>query len=797
MQAGSCRHDALPSLTQLGKHLLTRSDLARLSVPAARILSWLANGWLDQIGALPDGRPGGDPVFTVQTRELRHELAARLVTIGKTSVVFTPLRVRSLLLRAMLTERMPQLEQERASAGGEDAAHTPPIELANHLEYSDLGVVLQEAIDELGLGVDSVQRIAEEEAALEAAEANEMASSEADAASGFSDATTTADEDPMLPDEEDEEDSEGIYFDSEALVDELDSWAGDPTPEEARDEPELQPAQESQVAQEDPQPEVVQEQAPTEPAAESAPRVAPQAPARDEVEESFAPTAAELDALREALASSLADYRNADMAFGQEDATVELPTQNDFADSIERLSATLQEVQMLANEAAALGDALSAEDAEPARREVHAPRAETLAELSMLDEPGASDTAPEAEAEDEPATPEEDEPTLEALRTVADSIFDQLTMLDEPKSIGAKGTSGERSGHAEEDGGGEPPDMDVPVEETMVELEALDPRDVLPELEPSVRTEEEEAAMTSEDEPTDGADLDEAGVVAAAIGEESREAEAAEAPEPAAVDAGSNGAEGEPAPDVVADTAEAVPAAADAESAVAAATDEHEAAPRPTIDSALSAVLGDEAAAADAGDLEVEAETGEDEEAVAEAPEEAEAEAEPTVEVAPVAAAAVPTAAAMPALEVQTFLTDLRESLVELARQPAPPAPPATDLAPLVTAVREGFERSSQELSQTNVAIGSLVSCVGDLGKRLNHRIAAAPGGSAPAALALPANAAIEGNRSTWVLLSVTLLIMCWSAVLWWKTGDVRLSVGTLLGANAVACCLLVGRGNR
>ncbi len=748
--------DAHPSLTQLGKHLLTRSDLARLSVPAARILSWLANGWLDQIGALPDGRSGGDPVFTVQTRELRHELASRLATIGKTSVVFTPLRVRSLLLRAMLSERMPQWEEGRATNTADEVEHEPPIELANHLEYSELGVVLQEAIEELSLGTDSVQRIAEEEAALEAAEVGAMTSSEAssgeaDPAEPPTDDTTTDDNNEMLPQEEDEEDAAGIYFDSDALVDELESWAGDAAPE-------------VDAAARDPMPEETLNEPQAEPDAPTTQPVSGPRQDGDNVEQSFAPTAAELDALREALATSLADYRNADLAFGQEDIAVELPTQDDFADSIERLSATLHEVQMLANEAAALGDALTAEDPTPKRREVHAPRAETLAGLSMLDdpaEPGAAHGGEEATAETE-----QHEPTLEALRTAADSIFDQLTMLDEPKSDGPKssaaardeiGPDGAASGHA---------GADVPVEETMVELEALDPRDVLPELEPSEKPEGEEAAMTTEDEPTDGHDLEPARAVAEANAEEVAVPDAAEESLPAPVDSEQ------------VDTGQV-----DAEQIHANAIDD----PAGEVDEATAV---DTAAAAD---IDVAPRSDALAEPVVEPTPEAEPETaapvEPTVEMTPVAATA------MPALEVQTFLTELRESLVELARQPVPPAPPATDFAPLVTAVREGFERSHQELSQTNVAIGSLVSCVGDLGKRLSHRLTAAPAGAVQAALALPHSAAATSSRSTWVLLSVCLLIMCWSAVLWWKTGDVRLSVGTLLGANAVACCLLVGRG--
>ncbi|MBM4063890.1 MAG: hypothetical protein FJ265_22755, partial [Planctomycetes bacterium] len=90
------------SATTLSQHLLTRSDLAKLGVRASRVLTWLAKGWIDQIATLPPTDAQGDPVFAVLSRELRDELAGRLRDLGKDTVVFSPLRIRSLLVRAML-----------------------------------------------------------------------------------------------------------------------------------------------------------------------------------------------------------------------------------------------------------------------------------------------------------------------------------------------------------------------------------------------------------------------------------------------------------------------------------------------------------------------------------------------------------------------------------------------------------------------------------------------------------------------------------------------------------------------
>lgn len=88
-----------PSLAQ---HLLTRSDLAQLEIPAARVVHWLSKGWLEQVAALPVEHGVPDPVFAVLDDTLRDELSSRLVELGKAEVVFSPLRVRSVLLRSLV-----------------------------------------------------------------------------------------------------------------------------------------------------------------------------------------------------------------------------------------------------------------------------------------------------------------------------------------------------------------------------------------------------------------------------------------------------------------------------------------------------------------------------------------------------------------------------------------------------------------------------------------------------------------------------------------------------------------------
>ncbi|MEO6596371.1 MAG: hypothetical protein ABIP94_16600 [Planctomycetota bacterium] len=192
--------------TSLQQHLLTRSDLARLEVPAATILSWLANGWLEQVGRIPDDDIEGDPVFTVLDENLRQELATRLETIGKPAVVLTPLRVRSFLMRALLGH-----SRKRSEHGLLPAAPAPTTDpVVQHLQETDLVSVLQEAAADLEADVEAMLQLAQEEAELEATQPT-----------GTSD--WAADGDSL---QDDLEESAGApdWFDTADLATELDVW---------------------------------------------------------------------------------------------------------------------------------------------------------------------------------------------------------------------------------------------------------------------------------------------------------------------------------------------------------------------------------------------------------------------------------------------------------------------------------------------------------------------------------------------------------------------------------------------
>jgi hypothetical protein len=125
---------------------------------------------------------------------------------------------------------------------------------------------------------------------------------------------------------------------------------------------------------------------------------------------------------------------------------------------------------------------------------------------------------------------------------------------------------------------------------------------------------------------------------------------------------------------------------------------------------------------------------------------------------------------------VESFLGELRGTLVEIVQRPQAPA---VDLQPIVAAV-------------------------GEFGLRVEHGVAvgvhAALSGHqhpqpAPVSAPMPVHYVPQRIGRTGLLLSaVALLLLCWGAVLWFKTGNAELALGTVIGANLVGCCLLAGR---
>ena len=180
---------------------------------------------------------------------------------------------------------------------------------------------------------------------------------------------------------------------------------------------------------------------------------------------------------------------------------------------------------------------------------------------------------------------------------------------------------------------------------------------------------------------------------------------------------------------------------------------------------------------------------------------------------------------------VESFLGELQKSMLALALRPEPVTPPpapsqptiAFDVAPLVTAMQAGLERSAQANAAVQAALTSLGERVTGVGERL---AAVAEGASGigthvehgmqsldktlqalqssvalrePAKVDRVAPSIVVGNsdRMPTVLVAVAALVIAWSAVFWMKLGSPRLAIATLVGANLVSCCLLAGRHRR
>ena len=151
---------------------------------------------------------------------------------------------------------------------------------------------------------------------------------------------------------------------------------------------------------------------------------------------------------------------------------------------------------------------------------------------------------------------------------------------------------------------------------------------------------------------------------------------------------------------------------------------------------------------------------------------------------------------------MQDFLGELKSALVEMAQRPQQVA---VDVEPLVQALQAGFDRSAEQASQTSTAVASLSEHMTQFGRTIeggvNKSIAsmmrqpATPPGPAPLAAA-PQFVERASNQAV-VLGAVAIAVLGWSILFWIKTGSPRLALGTLIGANAIACCLLLTRRNR
>lgn len=208
-----------------------------MGVPAGEILGWLAEGDIEQVGALA-GNDGEDPVFTVAPR-LRDALSDRLARIGKTAVVLSPLRVRSFLLRSLLHGAHPPLDTGSELPIQQVASEVPVEALAQHLLTTDLAQVLHEAAADLDTDVAALLQLAQEEAQLELAKAiEETAAARGAEPPGYVDAPST-DEDHAAESEE--------CFDVDDLRELLGDFEDEPEPAKEPDEAKFERADDDAI----------------------------------------------------------------------------------------------------------------------------------------------------------------------------------------------------------------------------------------------------------------------------------------------------------------------------------------------------------------------------------------------------------------------------------------------------------------------------------------------------------------------------------------------------------------------
>ncbi|MEZ6036837.1 MAG: hypothetical protein R3F29_05120 [Planctomycetota bacterium] len=778
--------------SQLGHHLLTRSDLAAMAIRATEVFRWLADGAIEQVGDLPRAAREPDPVFAVNNAALRAELVARLAAIGKSPVVLTPLGVRSFLLRTLLLGRNtgdgPESEHAArelvaaldpgADAPPPDAATPTPIvegvdaDVVAHLLETDLAAVLQDALQEVAPDVEAMLQLAAEIAAAESAVTAREPWAGPD--EDLADESDTAPDEPTStePDEpevdfdfgdldEDEDEELDACFDLDELT-KLEAAV-----HAAADEPE--PVNDSPLSQEE---AAMDEEfdAPRENLGDDLQQHHPESTAaatptpEPGFEQLFAPEpeTAEQAAPDAALAEDESDFRDEDTAaadsFEEGDADDDAIDQA-FDEVIEAVAETI-ESSAEPFEAATGADA-TPEPASDEQPEPQVPTEQPQVEPT-LDETPAQVDALTADAEETTAEDDQvptglpvdgsDEAAAEqnAGRAdegqISDQEFEALAAETEP-ALAAQPEAFEPAGE---------PLAEPTFDETPAPIEAS--------------TADEIEHAPDEPEPT----TEELQNV-----NEAQTGEATDIEVPAELGAATSSNE-------LGDSAEGL-----LSQAVATIEAEHAGEQATTTDEPLAEPALDEQPSFDEGLVD----------AVSAA-----VEAEMTAVTEPGGDEFALTSQAMD--KVQDFLGELRGALVEMAQRPqAQASTPPIDVAPLIQAVQAGFDRSAEQATQASTALASLAERVGQFGQQVEASVQQSVKALAEQQQRNEAHASVpvatvdrprflvqRPGRQALVLGAVAILVLCWSILFWFKTGSPRLAFGTLIGANLVGCCLLVAR---
>jgi hypothetical protein len=149
---------------------------------------------------------------------------------------------------------------------------------------------------------------------------------------------------------------------------------------------------------------------------------------------------------------------------------------------------------------------------------------------------------------------------------------------------------------------------------------------------------------------------------------------------------------------------------------------------------------------------------------------------------------------------VETCLGELKNAMVAMTKRPEPAA---IDLRPIVDAVQSGFEGASRQSAAIGSTVLSLAERLGRSAQQDEPGVSRAVGGAMERSTGArnhrgaPQLVAARGDRLPISLLAMAVLMLCWSVLLWFKTGSPNVAIGTIVGAGVVACCLLAARRNR
>ena len=149
-------------------------------------------------------------------------------------------------------------------------------------------------------------------------------------------------------------------------------------------------------------------------------------------------------------------------------------------------------------------------------------------------------------------------------------------------------------------------------------------------------------------------------------------------------------------------------------------------------------------------------------------------------------------AAASAMKRVETCLGELKSTMAAMTRVAEPTG---VDLRPILAAVQAGFEGASRQAAALSATVGSLTEHLGRFGPQEERDVSRPVTDPTQVSTAARTRAApsqvvaAREDRLLLALLAVSVLALCWSLLLWFKTSSPNVAFGAIVGAVAVTCC--------